>query len=833
MAKHEEKKNLANFAGEQKIIPVQIEDELKTSYLNYAMSVIVGRALPDVRDGLKPVHRRILYAMKELGLEYPRTYKKSARIVGEVLGKYHPHGDSAVYEALVRMVQDFSLRYPLVDGQGNFGSVDGDSAAAMRYTEARLASISSSLLSDIDRDTVDFAPNFDETLEEPKLLPATLPNLICNGSGGIAVGMATNIPPHNLNEVSEAILHLIDNPGVTVKELCKFVKGPDFPTGASIIGTAGIKSAYETGRGSIVIRAKTSIEEVKGGREQIVVTEIPYQVNKASLIESIADLVQAKKVEGIADIRDESDRTGMRVVIILKRDAAAQVILNQLFKHTQLQQSFGIIMLAIADGRPKTLTLKEILEYYIRHRKEVIIRRSRFELEKARDRAHILEGLLVAVANIDKIIKTIREAKNPAEAKANLMGRFDLSDRQSQAILELQLQKLTQLERYKIDEEYKEILSRIKELEEILKSEKKVLEIIKAELKALVEKFGDKRRTEIQRDESSLEMEIEDLVADEDMVVTISQEGYVKRSPLASYRKQRRGGVGVTNATHEEDFIEHLFVASTHDHVLLFTNKGKVYAIRVHELPQANRTAKGKFIKNFVNLNQGEKISSIVPIRKFEPNKYLVMMTSLGVTKRCELGDFDAIRKTGIVAINLHKDDELISVRLTGGNSNVFAATKLGKAIHFPETDVRSMGRAAAGVRGMSLEKNDEIVGMEAVDKNDYLLTVTEHGFAKRSRADEYRLQSRGGKGITNLKITEKNGKAIGMRAVSDRDDLMVMSTGGMIVRVGVKDLRATGRVAQGVKVINLKGGDKVATMTCVEAEDAPEGAAPQSPAAE
>ena len=724
---------------EEKIVPIPIEEEMKKSYLTYAMSVIVGRALPDVRDGLKPVHRRILFAMKELGLEHPKPYKKSARIVGEVLGKYHPHGDAAVYDTMVRLVQDFSMRYPLINGQGNFGSVDGDSAAAMRYTEARLASISGSLLNDIDKDTVDFSPNFDETLEEPKLLPAVLPNLLCNGSGGIAVGMATNIPPHNLREVSGAIFHLIDHPDATVKDLTKFVKGPDFPTAGEIVGVKGIQEAYETGRGSITVRGKVLIEEMKGGREGIVITEIPYQVNKTNLIEAIANLVNSKRIEGIADIRDESDRKGMRIVIILKRDAASQVILNQIYKHTQIQTSFGIIMLAIVEGRPRTLTLKEVLENYIRHRKEVVVRRARFELEWARDRAHILEGLLVAVSNIDKIIKIIRGSKTPQIAKVALMDKFDLSERQAKAILELQLQRLTALERHKIDEEYKEVLKRIKELEEILRSEKKVLSIIKEELAALVEKYGDDRRTEIKRDVSTLEMEVEDLVAEEDMVVTISAAGYVKRSPLTAYRKQKRGGVGVTSAKHDEDFTEHLFIASTHDHLLLFTSKGKVYKIRVHELPQAARTAKGKYIKNFVSLNVGEKITSIVPIRKFEPSQYLVMMTQMGVVKRTKLSQFENVRRSGIAAVNLHKDDELISVRLTDGTGNVFAATHLGKAIHFPEKQIRIMGRAAGGVRGVNLAKNDHTVGMEVVDKNDFLLTVTEKGFAKRTKAKEYR----------------------------------------------------------------------------------------------
>lgn len=811
---------------EEKVLPVQIEDEMKTSYLNYAMSVIVGRALPDVRDGLKPVHRRILYGMRELGLENSRTYKKSARIVGEVLGKYHPHGDMAVYDTLVRMAQDFAMRYPLVDGQGNFGSVDGDSAAAMRYTEARLAHLSSFLLNDIDKATVDFAPNFDETLEEPRLLPATLPNLLVNGSSGIAVGMSTNIPPHNLSEVADAVASLIDDPELSVKDLQKHIKGPDFPTGATIVGVGGIRSAYETGRGIVRMRARAAIEEAKGGREHIVVSEIPYQINKATLIQRIADLVNDRRIEGIADVRDESDRDGMRIVVVLKRDAPAQVVLNQLFKRTDMQATFGVILLALADGRPKVMNLKEILEHYIRHRKEVVLRRSRFELEKAKDRAHILEGLRVALDHLDKIIKTIRRSKTPAIAKEALMEHFDLSERQAQAILEMQLQRLTALEREKIDEEYKQVLKRIEELEAILRSERKVLEIIKSELLKLKEKHGDERRTLIVKDESSLSMEMEDLIAEEDVVITISHQGYVKRTSIDSYRKQRRGGfgvmgtVGIDGDSEGGDFVEHLFIASTHDYLLIFTSRGKAYAIRVHALPQGTRTSKGKFIKNFVSLNQGESPTSFVSVREFASDRYLVMMTSQGVVKKTQLSQFENMRKSGIAAINLQKDDELISVRLTGGKDNIFVATRMGKAIHFPEKMVRPMGRAASGVRGMRLGKNDIVIGMEVVTKHHTLLTVTEKGFAKRTKALEYRLQSRGGMGITNLTIAERNGPAIGMKSVSDQDDLMVMSAKGMVVRLPVKDIRITGRAAQGVRVINLRAGDKVATMACIEAEE-------------
>ena len=822
------------YTKNEKIVPVFIEQEMKTSYLNYAMSVIVGRALPDVRDGLKPVHRRILYAMRELGLDHSKGYKKSARIVGEVLGKYHPHGDTAVYDTMVRMVQEFSLRYPLVDGQGNFGSVDGDSAAAMRYTEARLAGIADEMIRDIDKNTVDFAPNFDETLEEPTLLPATLPGLLCNGSSGIAVGMATNIPPHNLTEVADGISAVLDNPEVTIKELMKLVKGPDFPTGATICGTEGIKSAYETGRGLLKIRAQATVEEIKNNRQAIIITEIPYQVNKANLIESIADLVNEKKIEGISDVRDESDKDGMRVVIDLKRDANAQVIMNQLYKHTQMQTTFGIIFLALVNGSPKVLTLKEIIQEYILHRKEIILRRTRFDLDKAKDRAHIVEGLKKAVDILDKIIKTIRKSKNPPEAKAALIEQFEFSDRQAQAILEMQLQKLTGLEIHKLEEEFKELMKKIEYLESVLKSEKKVFEIIKEELAKLKEKYGDERRTEIARSIDT-ELEIEDLIADEDVVVTISHQNYVKRLPVTTYRKQRRGGVGVGSGGVEEDFVEHLFVASTHDNLLLFTSRGKAFMIRVHEIPQASRISKGKFVSNFVSLAQGEKITSYIPVRKFEEGKYLVMSTSLGQIKKCDLTDFENTRRNGILAIGLDPKDELISCELTDGKQEIFLATRKGKAIRFPESFVRSMGRGAGGVRGINLEPKDYVIGMEVVDKNATLLSVTEKGFGKRSKIDEYRVTSRGGKGVTNIKVTDKNGEVVGLQCVTDKDDLMIMTATGMVVRCSVKDIRETGRVAQGVRLINLKkSNDKVTTMAKVEPEDdgVAETAAPEKPEA-
>jgi DNA gyrase subunit A len=810
----------SNTNAKQKILPAFIEQEMKTSYLNYAMSVIVGRALPDVRDGLKPVHRRVLYAMKELGLDHNRPYKKSARIVGEVLGKYHPHGDTAVYDTMVRMVQDFSLRYPLVDGQGNFGSVDGDSAAAMRYTEARLAGITGEILGDIDKDTVNFAPNFDETLEEPTLLPAAFPNLLCNGSAGIAVGMATNIPPHNLNEVIDAVIAVIDDPEIAAKDLMKHVKGPDFPTGATICGTEGIKSAYETGRGILKIRAKVDIEELKGGKQAIVVHEIPYQVNKANLIENIAELVNDKKILGISDVRDESDKDGMRLVIDLKRDANAQVVLNQLYKHTAMQSTFGIIMLALVDGSPKVLPLKTILEQYILHRKVVIVRRTRFDLDKANARAHIVGGLIKAVDILDKIIKTIRGSKNPAEAKVALVEKFDFSEKQAQAILEMQLQKLTGLEIHKLEEEMKELKKRIEELEAILKSEKKVLELIKQESLKVKEQYGDERRTEISRSVDT-DIAIEDLIADEDVVVTISHQNYVKRLPENTYRKQKRGGVGVTSGQVEEDFVEHLFIASTHDNLLLFTTKGKAFVIKVHEIPQASRQAQGKFITNFVSLSQGEKVTSYIPVRKFEEGKFLVMTTRLGQIKKCELKDFENTRKSGIIAIGLDPKDELIEAELTDGKQEIFIATRKGKAIRFPESFVRSMGRAAGGVRGITLDPKDHVIGMEVVDKKATLLSVTEKGFGKRSQVDEYRITSRGGKGVTNIMVTDKNGEVVGLKCVTDKDDLMIMTQQGMTVRCSVKDVRETGRVAQGVRVINLKkSNDKVTTVAKVEPED-------------
>ena len=808
------------YAQNEKLISVRIEDEMKTSYLTYAMSVIVGRALPDIRDGLKPVHRRILYAMMDLGLEHSKPYKKSARIVGECLGKYHPHGDTAVYDSLVRMVQTFSLRYPLIDGQGNFGSVDGDAAAAMRYTEARMDSIADELLDDIDKDTVDFVPNFDESLKEPSILPARLPNLLVNGSSGIAVGMATNIPPHNLTEIVDAIIKVIADPGVSIKDLMKIVKGPDFPTGGIICGREGIKEAHETGRGRLKLHARAAIEQQKGNREAIIITEIPYQVNKSKLIENIADLVQDKKIEGISDIRDESDKEGMRIVIDLKRDQNAQIILNQLYKRTQMETTFGVINLALVDGRPKVLNLKEGIELYIKHRQIIVRRRTQFELNKAERRAHILEGLKIAVDQINKIIKTIRESKDPKIAKDKLMKNFELSDIQAQAILEMQLQRLTALERNKIEKEYLELIKRIEMLTAILKSKKKILDIVKNEALELKEEYGDERRTEIVAKVE--EMEIEDLIAEEDMVITISHAGYIKRLPVSSYRKQKRGGVGVTGIDmKEEDFVEHLFIASTHEYILFFTNLGRVHWLKVYEIPQSSRAARGKAVVNLLQLSQGETISSYVRVKEFKEGLFLVMATKNGLIKKTDLMAYSNPRKGGIIGITVEKGDELIKVKWTDGNQDIFIATKEGKAIHFPEKQVRNMGRSAKGVRGIRLGKKDKVISMEACIKDATVLTVTSEGFAKRTPVTEYRKQSRGGKGIKNVNVTTKNGEAIGIKMVNDNDGLMVMTQKGMIVRCLVKDIRTTGRSAQGVHIIKLDKGDQVASVARVAPEEA------------
>ncbi|MFA5115135.1 MAG: DNA gyrase subunit A [Candidatus Omnitrophota bacterium] len=807
------------YTRNEKIVPVYIEEEVKDAYLNYAMSVIVGRALPDVRDGLKPVHRRILYAMQELNLEHSKPYKKCARIVGEVLGKYHPHGDTAVYDTLVRMAQDFSLRYPLVDGQGNFGSVDGDTAAAMRYTEARLASVADDILGDIDKDTVNFGPNFDASLREPLLLPASLPNLLVNGSSGIAVGMATNIPPHNLNEIADAIIYILDHPEAELKDLLRYVKGPDFPTGGLICGKAGIKDAYATGRGKLVVRARATIEHQKNGKDLIVITEIPYQVQKASLIEAMAGLVEDKKIEGISDIRDESDKDGMRIAVELKRDAEAQIILNQLFKHTQLETTFGVIMLALVENRPRVLNLRQVLDAYVEHRKVIIRRRTQFELDKALKRAHILEGLKIALKFIDRIIKTIKTSKNTESAKERLVKEFELSEVQAQAILEMQLQRLTALERDRIDAEYAELLKKIELCRAILASEKKVEGIIKEELEGLKKKYGDERKTDIAAEAE--ELEVEDLIAEEDVVVTISHGGYIKRLPVSAYRKQKRGGRGVTGAElKEEDFIEHLFVASTRDYLLIFTDKGQVHWLKVYEIPQASRTSKGKAIVNLLQMVPGSKISSTIPVKEFAEDRYLVMVTRCGQVKKTRLDAYGNPRKGGIIGITLDKGDELIGVELTDGKQELLIATRQGKAIRFLESKVRDMGRAARGVRAISLGKKDDVIDMVVPQKNSSILTVTELGFAKRTPVEEYRLTSRGGKGVINIKVTNKNGQAVSLKTVSDKDELMVITQNGMFLRCAVKDIRTTGRSVQGVRLIKLQDKDRVSCVAPVIAEE-------------
>jgi DNA gyrase subunit A len=807
------------YTQNEKIIPIHIEEEMKDSYINYAMSVIIGRALPDVRDGLKPVHRRILYAMKDMGIVHNKPFKKCARIVGEVLGKYHPHGDSAVYDALVRMVQDFSLRYPLVNGQGNFGSVDGDTAAAMRYTEARLQSISEWLLKDIDKETVEWRPNFDGSLNEPVVLPSVLPGLLLNGASGIAVGMATNIPPHNLGELVDAITYLIDNPACTVNDLAAIVKGPDFPTGALICGKESIRKAYRTGRGSIVMQSKVHLEQKRQGKEDIVVTEIPYQVNKTKLITSIADLVKKKKVEDITDIRDESDKDGMRIVIELKRGASSDVVMNQLYKHTQLRDTFGIIMLAIVDGQPRVLTLKETLEEFVKHRKEVIINRTKYDLAKAEDRAHILEGLKVAIKNLDEVVQLIKKSKDPEQAREKLMKKFDLSEKQAQAILSMRLQQLTSLETKKVEEEYLELLKLIESLKGILASERKVLDIVKEESQELKDKFGDERRTEITA--AAEDIDIEDLIAEEDMVITLSHAGYIKRFPVSAYRKQRRGGKGVSGAqTREEDFVEHLFIASTHDYMLVFTDEGKVYWLKVHQIPQAGRRTKGRPIVNLLGVSSGEQITSIMPVREFLEGVYVVMATEKGKIKKTSLDAFSNPRKGGIIAITLAKGDKLISSVLSHGEDEICIATSEGKAIRFSEGDIRPMGRTAQGVKGISLKKKDRVVGMVGMDPEGTLLSVTEKGYGKRTAFEEYRLQSRGGSGVINLKVVAKNGKVVGIKSVREDDEIMLITTLGMVVRVPVKGISIIGRSTQGVKLIDLKKDDKLTAVASVVAKE-------------
>lgn len=810
--------DLENTTG--KILPVYIEDEMQKSYIDYAMSVIIQRALPDVRDGLKPVHRRILYAMQEAGMASNKPYKKSARIVGEVLGKYHPHGDLSVYEAIVRLAQDFSTRYLMVDGHGNFGSVDGDGAAAMRYTEVRMAKIAEMMLEDIEKETVDFVPNYDESLKEPSVLPSKVPALLINGSAGIAVGMATNIPPHNLTEVVNGLVMLIENPDAEIPQLMTAIKGPDFPTGACILGTDGIRSAYNTGRGVVKIRAKAEIEPMQKGKHRIVVTEIPYQVNKARLIENIAQLVKDGVVEGITDLRDESDRRGMRIVVELKADVVPDVILNQLYKHTQLQSSFGIIMLALVNGQPRILNLKRILEYYLAHQKEVITRRTRYELGKAQDRAHILEGLKIALDNLDAVIHTIRNSATADIAKTALMEKFSLSQRQAQAILDMRLQRLTGLERKKIDDEYIDVMETIDWLESVLADESKVMNIIKEDLLEMKKKFGDARRTEISMDTS--EMDIEDLIAEEDIVVTISHQGYIKRQTLDNFRNQKRGGVGKTGGSGKkaDDCAEHLFLSTTHHNILFFTNKGKVYRQKGYEIPEAGRTAKGTAIINLLPIEQGEKITAVIPVKEFKEDYFMFMATNKGTVKKTNLLDFDSARKTGLIAINLDDNEDLIGVEMTDGNSEIVIATRNGIAIRFDEQDVRPMGRTAHGVRGIALNYGDEVVAMDSVPNEECeVLTATELGMGKRTAVSEYRKQTRGGKGVINMKITEKTGTVVGMRVINPEQEIMMITAGGIIIRIDVDQISQYSRNTQGVKLMTLNDEDRVVSLAAIHHE--------------
>ncbi len=807
-----------NEALEQ--IPVNIIDEMRKSYLDYAMSVIIGRALPDVRDGLKPVHRRVLYAMNDLGNAYNKPYKKSARIVGDVIGKYHPHGDVAVYDTIVRLVQDFSVRYPLIDGQGNFGSVDGDNAAAMRYTEVRMARISEELLADIEKNTVDFGPNYDESLTEPLVLPAKFPNLLVNGSSGIAVGMATNVPPHNLTEIIGATILLIENPGATLEEIMARVPGPDFPTAGFIYGRSGIRTAYETGRGIIVMRARAAIEKISREREAIVVTEIPYQVNKAKLIERIAELVRDKKIEGISDLRDESDREGMRIVIELKKEEPAQVVLNNLYKMTPMQASFGIILLAIVNSQPKVLTLRECLLCFVEYRKEVVRRRTVFELGKAEARAHILEGLKRALDMLDEIIALIRASKEPAVAKEGLMTRFQFSTEQAQAILDMRLQRLTGLEREKILAEYEETLKLIARLKEILASEKALEGVVVGELKEVQEKYGDARRTQIVDEE--VEITLEDLIADEDVVITVTHSGYIKRTAASLYRPQGRGGKGrIGMTTRDEDFIDHVFVASTHSYLLVFTNRGQVYWLKVYEIPDVGTAGKGKAIVNLVNLGTDEKIADIIAVKDFETSENVVMATRNGIVKKTALREYANPRSSGIIAIYIPDDDELIGCQLTDGNYDVLLATRMGKAIRFSEKNAREMGRTARGVIGIRLAGDDKVVAMSAFKGPGQFLTVTEKGFGKRTDVEEYPCQGRGGSGVINVKVGEKNGSVVNTCHVQEDSSVMLITAQGKLIQLNAEDIRNTqSRAAVGVKCIDLEEGDYVASVTVVAGEE-------------
>ena len=807
-------------AQRERILPRLIEEEMQQSFINYSMSVIVSRALPDVRDGLKPVHRRILYAMNELGLVPGRPYKKSATVVGDVLGKYHPHGDSSVYDALVRMVQDFSLRYPLIDGQGNFGSVDGDPAAAYRYTEARLTAIAVTMLEDIDKRTVDFQPNFDDRLQEPAVLPSKVPNLLVNGSSGIAVGMATNIPPHNLREVVKAVQHLIDHPDATIGDLRKHIKGPDFPTGGFIYGRDGIKEAYEQGRGRIQMRARAQIEErEKSGKSQIVVTEIPYQVNKENLVRAIADLVIDKKIEGISGVNDESDKDGMRIVIDLKRDAIPNVVLNQLYKRTAMQSTFGVIMLALDQGAPKVMNLKEMLERFIAHRHEVVVRRAEFELEQAQAREHILEGLKIAVDNIDEVVDIIKKSKDVPQADARLRKRFGLSEKQSDAILNMRLARLTGLEIEKLEAELKEVRAIIKDLKSLLASRPRRMEVLKGELEEVARKYGDERRTQILADQD--DFSVEDLIAEEDMVITISHTGYIKRIAVSTYRRQRRGGRGLQGATtKEEDWIEHLFIASTHDYLMFFTDTGQVYWLKVHEIPQGGRASRGKPVVNCIAIKPTERIAATVAVREFSAEQSLLFATRNGTVKKTSLAEFGNVRSTGIRAITIGSDDELIDVQLCDPTSDIVLATADGMSIRFHQGDVREMGRAATGVKGIALGKDDRVIGMVVIRRDATLLVVSEKGFGKRSELSDYRVQKRGGKGIITLKRTDKTGALIALKEVQPEDELMLITRHGVIIRLPVDSIRVISRNTQGVRVMNLDAGDTVVDVARVVKEE-------------
>lgn len=798
--------------GNGRILPVNLEQEMRNSYIDYAMSVIVSRALPDVRDGLKPVHRRILYAMQEAGMTSGKPYKKSARIVGEVLGKYHPHGDRSVYDAIVRMAQDFSMRYMLADGHGNFGSVDGDPPAAMRYTEVRMAKIAELMLQDIDKDTVDFVPNYDESLKEPSVLPSKFPELLVNGTSGIAVGMATNIPPHNMSEVIDGVLMLIDNPDASVEELMTVIKGPDFPTGGLIMGTTGIRDAYTTGRGSVKMRAKAHIETMSNGKPRIVVTELPYQVNKARLIEKIAELARDKQIEGITDLRDESDRKGMSIVIELRKDINPDIMLNQLYKHTQLQDTFGVIMLALVDNQPRILTLKQVLHYYIQHQEDVITRRTRYELSKAEARAHILEGLTIALDHLDAVITTIRESQTADIARNALMDGFKLSEKQAQAILDLRLQRLTGLEREKIEEEYQEVLKKIEWLKSVLADESKIMTIIKEELTAVKEKYGDARRTTITYDMS--EMSEEDLIADEDVVLTISHNNYIKRMKLDTYNKQNRGGQGILGmSTKEGDFVENILITTTHHTILFFTSRGRVHYLKAYQIAEASRQARGTALINLLKLDKGEKITAVLQVREYNPAKFLFMATRKGIVKKVQLSEFNTTRKLGVIALKLDDDDELIGVKQTDGQKQIVIGTRNGYAIIFDEEEVRSMGRIARGVKGIKLRDGDEVVGMDTIKRDSEILTVTAGGYGKRTKVDEYTTHHRGAMGVINLRVTEKTGEVIGLKVVRDGQELMLISTNGIIIRTGLDKISVIGRASQGVIIMKTAEDDKVASM--------------------